>query len=238
MRDEGAASTSREGGTEERDGRVLAAIAKLKKVRISCIMVELSRKSCVMARSLAQEVAPRPFPNIPRPHGGDGRRPPARLLRARRGRNPVLSPQLRIFRKGVTAAEVAPGLYIGCAAAAKNREGLVGAGITHIVNASPVVPCYHREDIEYLAVDIHDSATEDLSGETLPQAPCGPNPIALGRGPSLRPPARAPPPLSPPRPQRTSRRCRRSSTRGAPRGPYSSTATPGCRGRPPSWRRT
>ena len=73
------------------------------------------------------------------------------------------------------AAEVAPGIYIGCAAAARNREGLASAGITHIVNASPVVPCYHKGEMEYLVVDVHDCATEDISGERVPQkaqVPC------------------------------------------------------------------
>lgn len=53
--------------------------------------------------------------------------------------------------------------------AARNLRGLRKARITHIVNASPVVPCFFRDTpegatIEYLSVALFDDPEADLLG--------------------------------------------------------------------------
>jgi protein-tyrosine phosphatase len=58
---------------------------------------------------------------------------------------------------------VAPGLFIGSLGAAKNLPALHKEGITHILNASPIVPCYHRRHFRYKVVSVYDDAQEDIS---------------------------------------------------------------------------
>lgn len=52
----------------------------------------------------------------------------------------------------------------GAVGAARNLKALQKAGITHVVNASPAVPCFFREHgtFEYLAVDLYDDPSADL----------------------------------------------------------------------------
>lgn len=63
--------------------------------------------------------------------------------------------------------KVAPGLFIGAVGAARNLKALRKRGITHIVNASPIVPCYFRDapspgTIQYHCVPIYDDESADL----------------------------------------------------------------------------
>lgn len=58
---------------------------------------------------------------------------------------------------------VAPGLFIGSLGAAKNLPALHREGVTHILNASPIVPCYHRRHFRYKVVSVYDDAQEDIS---------------------------------------------------------------------------
>lgn len=63
--------------------------------------------------------------------------------------------------------KVAPGLYIGAIGAARNLKALRKRGITHVVNASPIVPCYFRDTpspgtIHYHCVPIYDDESADL----------------------------------------------------------------------------
>ena len=55
---------------------------------------------------------------------------------------------------------VAEGLYVGGAAAARNLKALRKRGITHIINASPSLPCYFKDNPEgsftYLVVPLFD----------------------------------------------------------------------------------
>lgn len=55
---------------------------------------------------------------------------------------------------------MAEGLYIGGAGAARNIKALRKRGITHVVNASPTVPCHFRDNpegcFEYLALPLFD----------------------------------------------------------------------------------
>lgn len=47
--------------------------------------------------------------------------------------------------------------------AARNRASLKRLGVHGIVNASPVVPCFHRSCFQYKTVTIYDDAEEDIS---------------------------------------------------------------------------
>jgi hypothetical protein len=64
--------------------------------------------------------------------------------------------------------KVADGLFMGSIAAARNLKGLRKAGITHILNCSPAVPCFFRDNPErafaYHTVPIFDEAGQDLMG--------------------------------------------------------------------------
>ena len=77
--------------------------------------------------------------------------------------------QLRkLAGKDKLPCQVAEGLYIGPIGAARNLKALRKCGITHIINASPVVPCYFRDNPEgafvYHLVPIYDDAAVDLTG--------------------------------------------------------------------------
>jgi len=65
---------------------------------------------------------------------------------------------------------VAPGLFIAAVGGAKNLEAIRAAGITHIVNASPLVPCFHEGSpgLEYRRVDVYDTADADLAAHFAP----------------------------------------------------------------------
>lgn len=59
--------------------------------------------------------------------------------------------------------QILQGLYIGSMGAARNRASLKRLGVHGIVNASPVVPCFHRSCFQYKTVTIYDDAEEDIS---------------------------------------------------------------------------
>lgn len=63
--------------------------------------------------------------------------------------------------------QVLPGLFIGPMGAARNLKALRKCGITHILNVSPVVPCYFRDNPEgafaYHLVPIYDDASVELA---------------------------------------------------------------------------
>ena len=50
----------------------------------------------------------------------------------------------------------------GSIGAARSRVTLKRLGISHIVNASPVVPCFHRHTFKYKVVTVYDDADEDI----------------------------------------------------------------------------
>jgi len=74
----------------------------------------------------------------------------------------------KLAGKDKTPCRVADGLYIGAIGAARNLKALRKRGITHILNASPIVPCYFRDNPEgafqYLTIPIYDDASVDISG--------------------------------------------------------------------------
>lgn len=78
--------------------------------------------------------------------------------------------KLAALRKAARAdsrpCKVADGLYVGGIGAARNLKALRKAGITHVVNASPVVPCFFRDNpegaFEYLVVPLYDDASADM----------------------------------------------------------------------------
>lgn len=57
---------------------------------------------------------------------------------------------------------VAPGIYIGGVGAARDLEKLQRFGITHVLNASPIVPCFHRKYLRYKNVDVFDDEEENI----------------------------------------------------------------------------
>ena len=51
----------------------------------------------------------------------------------------------------------------GSIGAARNLEALRREGVTHILNASPIVPCFHRHQFKYKVVSIYDDAQENIA---------------------------------------------------------------------------
>ena len=65
--------------------------------------------------------------------------------------------------KDEEVCEVVPGLYVGGVGGAKNRKRLAECGVTHVVNASPVIPCFYEEDFKYLVLQgFYDHADENI----------------------------------------------------------------------------
>lgn len=58
---------------------------------------------------------------------------------------------------------VLPGLYIGPIGAARNLESLQKNGITHVLNASPVIPCFHKRTLRYKKLSVYDDPDDDIS---------------------------------------------------------------------------
>ena len=50
----------------------------------------------------------------------------------------------------------------GGIAAARNLRALKAAGISHVVNASPIVPCFHRSKMRYRVVSVFDDPEDDI----------------------------------------------------------------------------
>lgn len=51
----------------------------------------------------------------------------------------------------------------GGIAAARNLQALKAAGVSHVVNASPIVPCFHRGRLHYRVVSVYDDEAEDIT---------------------------------------------------------------------------
>lgn len=60
-------------------------------------------------------------------------------------------------------ADECASVYTGSLGAARNLEGLRKRGVTHVLNASPIVPCFHRGQFRYKCVPVYDDADEDIS---------------------------------------------------------------------------
>ena len=58
---------------------------------------------------------------------------------------------------------VAPGLFIGNVRGAKRSKRLQAEGVTHVLNCSPMVPCFHRDKFHYLELEVYDDSDEDIS---------------------------------------------------------------------------
>lgn len=58
---------------------------------------------------------------------------------------------------------VLPGLYIGPIGAARNLESLQKNGITHVLNASPVIPCFHKRQLRYKKLLVYDDPDDDIA---------------------------------------------------------------------------
>ncbi|KAL0030302.1 hypothetical protein WJX77_008447 [Trebouxia sp. C0004] len=58
---------------------------------------------------------------------------------------------------------VLPGLYIGPIGAARNLESLQKNGVTHVLNASPVIPCFHKRQLRYKKLLVYDDPDDDIA---------------------------------------------------------------------------
>ncbi|CAL5220799.1 g2872 [Coccomyxa viridis] len=72
---------------------------------------------------------------------------------------------------------VLEGLYLGSIGSARNLEGLKKRGITHVLNASPIVPRFHKRHFSYMTIQVYDDVDEDIA-RFFHQAACF---IARGR---------------------------------------------------------
>ena len=51
----------------------------------------------------------------------------------------------------------------GSIGSARNLEALKKRGITHVLNASPIVPRFHKKHFSYLTVHVYDDPEEDIA---------------------------------------------------------------------------
>ena len=101
----------------------------------------------------------------PRVVGADG--PAPRRVQGRAGSRALAHwrrgcPPLKALRDD-EVSEVAPGVFVGGVGGAKNLTRLRACGVTHVVNASPVLPCFYKEHFQYLVLDLYDSCSESAS---------------------------------------------------------------------------
>ena len=47
--------------------------------------------------------------------------------------------------------------------AARNLAGLQEQGVTHVLNVSPVVPCFHRKALRYKTVTVYDDPDSNIA---------------------------------------------------------------------------
>jgi hypothetical protein len=59
------------------------------------------------------------------------------------------------------ACDLVPGT--GGVGAARDLEKLEALGVTHIVNASPIVPCFHRKRLRYRSICVYDDEQDDIA---------------------------------------------------------------------------
>ena len=53
--------------------------------------------------------------------------------------------------------------FVGPIGAARSLESLQKNGITHVLNASPVIPCFHKRHLRYKKVLVYDDPDDDIS---------------------------------------------------------------------------
>lgn len=51
----------------------------------------------------------------------------------------------------------------GGVGAARDLEALDALGVTHVVNASPIVPCFHRKRLRYRSICVYDDEHDDIA---------------------------------------------------------------------------
>ncbi len=51
----------------------------------------------------------------------------------------------------------------GSIGSARNLEGLKKRGITHVLNASPIVPRFHKRHFSYMTIQVYDDVDEDIA---------------------------------------------------------------------------
>ena len=55
------------------------------------------------------------------------------------------------------------GQRAGGVGAARDLEKLEALGVTHVVNASPIVPCFHRKRLRYRSICVYDDEQDDIA---------------------------------------------------------------------------
>ena len=68
----------------------------------------------------------------------------------------TLCPDLLSLCAGSQAKSLPPSFCTGAIGAARDLESLCERGVTHVLNASPVVPCFHKKHLRYHVVHILD----------------------------------------------------------------------------------
>lgn len=59
--------------------------------------------------------------------------------------------------------KVIDGLYVGGIGTARNIKSLRKAGVRYVLNASPVVPRFHPEELQYKVVQVFDDPEENIA---------------------------------------------------------------------------
>ena len=111
-----------------------------------------------LLRQACQRCGPHPTPPLPHPNPPSPQPEPERA--AELAALAALAQARARAKKDCLPCRVADGLFLGGAGAARNLKALRKRGITHVVNASPSVPCHFRDNpegaFEYLALPLFD----------------------------------------------------------------------------------
>lgn len=69
----------------------------------------------------------------------------------------------RRVKSDAEALEVAPGVFVGGVGAAKNREGLLSHGVTHVLTVCHGISAFYADDFTYGYARVADNASADIA---------------------------------------------------------------------------
>jgi hypothetical protein len=69
----------------------------------------------------------------------------------------------RRVKSDAEASEVAPGVFVGGVGAAKNRDGLLAHGVTHVLTVCNGISAFYEDDFTYGYARVEDNTSADIA---------------------------------------------------------------------------
>ena len=69
----------------------------------------------------------------------------------------------RRVKSDADASEVAPGVFVGGVGAAKNRDGLLAHGVTHVLTVCNGISAFYEDDFTYGYARVEDNTSADIA---------------------------------------------------------------------------